>query len=104
MGVRAVPLLQQVKSLFQSHPGTSIKLVEALTKNLSNPAALNDAVRFILSLLGSENNAKKKVVYVKMLQGSVSSLKEIADIAIRNELSEKIIAGVASGLAKFTEA
>ena len=104
LGAQAVPLMQQVKNLFQGHPIISTRLVQALTKHLSHPDALNDATRFVLSMLATEHNAKKKIVYVRMLEGPVASIAALKDAAVRNDLAEQVAVGIVNGLGKFTEA
>jgi len=49
--------------------------VNTLTKNLTDERIIKDYLAFILGMIGGEHNAKKKIVYVRMLEGIIKSLK-----------------------------
>ena len=77
LGNQVLPLLNHIKHLFQSHSQFCIGTVIALTKDLHQEGPISEIVAFLVNLINTEHNAKKKIVYVKMLEGVISSMKNL---------------------------
>ena len=60
-------------------------------------------VTFVTNLLGSEHNPKRKIVYIRMLQGLIKSIKKIGDEKLRSIFGQDIAVAIANSLIKFTE-
>lgn len=69
-----LPLVYKIKHLFLGNVETAIRIVNTLTKNIADERVVKDYVGFILGLMGGEHNSKRKIVYVRMLEGIVESL------------------------------
>jgi hypothetical protein len=81
----------------------AIRIVNTLTNSLTDERAIKDFVGFILGMIGGEHNAKKKIVYVRMLEGILSSLKNHQEEKVRNQFSQDILVSIVNSLVKFTE-
>lgn len=58
---------------------------------------------YLSALIGGEHNAKRKIVYIKMLEGLINSLKNYQDQTTRSIFSQEILVVIANSLIKFTE-
>lgn len=68
-------LLKKNKNLYANHKEVSIRLVNALARNIREEKAFIDCFEFIKGLVSGEHNAKKKIIYFQMLKGFVLSIK-----------------------------
>lgn len=60
-------------------------------------------MNFISGLIGAEHNSKKKIVYVRMLQGIIESISKHNDSNVRNDLGQELLIVIINSLIKFTE-
>lgn len=98
-----LPLIHKIKSLFLNNVEGAIRIVNTLTRNLTDERVIKDFVAFILGMIGGEHNAKKKIVYVRMLEGILESLKQHPEEKVRNQYSQDILVSIVNSLVKFTE-
>ena len=76
---QALGILTKIKNKFLNFPEPSIKIVNSLTSSLIEEGSLKEVITFISNLISGEHNAKRKIVYIRMLQGVMSSLKNLSD-------------------------
>jgi len=64
---------------------------------------LRNVLNYLSGLIGGEHNAKRKIVYVRMLDGLINSLQHYPDPTARSIFAQEILVVIANGLIKFTE-
>lgn len=99
----ALALIRKIKNLYMVHPEPCIKIIVTLTSQLTDEKVIRELISYLSALFGGEHTSKKKILYVRMLQGVVASLKDHADHNLRNLLYQEIIVMLANGLIKFTD-
>jgi hypothetical protein len=77
-------IIKRIKHLYLSNPESSIKVINTLTSCLKDEAVIKELIVYLSSLIGGEHNAKKKIVYIRMLQGVISSLQHHSDVKAKN--------------------
>ena len=75
IGGHILALLKKYKNIFLTKTDFALRLVKSLAESLNKDEDFEASFNFIKSLLENEHNAKKKIVYLKMLEGFVNSLK-----------------------------
>lgn len=75
-------------------------MVKSLTQSLNTDDDFAKSFEFIKGLLNSEHNAKKKIVYLRMLEGFAISLKKYN---LSQKLVGDVITAVANSWVKFVE-
>ena len=81
-------LLNKIKGSFQNYPEVSIKIVNTLVKSIKDEKVFKETIGFLSNLINSEHNIKKKIVYLKMLDGVIKSLSKNFDDKFANESSQ----------------
>jgi hypothetical protein len=100
--VHLVPLLAKVKHLFAAQSEVGVRLVNGLSRRLRDPAAIRDLTAFLGGLAAGEHNAKRKIVYIRMLQGLVEALSRLPQQQ-SSPAAQELLLIVAHSLPKFSE-
>jgi hypothetical protein len=100
---QVLEMLKKIKGQFLSQPEPCIRIVVSLTSHLKDEKTLKEVVEFLGGLVGGEHNAKRKIVYIRMLKGTVSSLQRQSNDKLRNILTQELLLVIANSLIKFTE-
>lgn len=96
----ASALIKKYKNLFLSKTDFALRLVNMLAQSLSGEECFISSFEFIRGLLSSEHNAKKKIIYLRMLEGFVVALKRYN---LSQKLVSEVLAAIASSWIKFVE-
>ena len=81
-------LLNKIKGSFQNYPEVSIKIVNTLVKSIKDEKVFKETIGFLSNLINTEHNIKKKIVYLKMLDGVIQSLSKNFDDKFANESNQ----------------
>lgn len=100
IGEHVQPLLSKQKNLFLTKTDFALRFVKSLSQSLTTEESFGSAFEFIKGLLNGEHNSKKKIVYFKMLEGFIFSLKEYS---ISQKYVSETVVLVANSWGKFIE-
>lgn len=82
--------MKKVKNYFNSYPENCVNIINALGKALNEHDSFKEFVTFVGGLVANEHNSKKKLNFIRMTDGIISSLEKFSQDEKNKETSNVI--------------
>lgn len=84
-------ILKKVKNYFNSYPESCVNIINALGKGLTEYEGFKELLTFVSGLVATEHNSKKKLNFIRMTSGIITSLEKFSS-SENNKENANIIA------------